>query len=73
VRTWNGDLIVRIMPSGPAGTHGSTFTLYDGTYLGWNGSALQVDSNPKPRSVEVRFPDGSVVVRQIDVGSSTIA
>jgi alpha-glucosidase (family GH31 glycosyl hydrolase) len=71
VRTWSGDLIVRVMPSGPAGARESSFTLYDGTRLYWNGSSLSVENNPKPRSIELRGPDGSVTVRQVD-GPSAI-
>jgi alpha-D-xyloside xylohydrolase len=73
VHTWTGDLIVRVVPSGPAGSHDSTFTLYDGTHLHWTGTALIVESNPKPRSIELRTPDGSVVVRQIDGPQAIIA
>jgi alpha-glucosidase (family GH31 glycosyl hydrolase) len=73
VRTWSGDLVVRVMPNGPGGPRGSTFTLYDGTRLAWNGSALVVDGNPKPRSIELRAPDGSVVVRQVDGAQATIS
>jgi alpha-glucosidase (family GH31 glycosyl hydrolase) len=72
VRTWNGDLIVRVMPSGPAGLRESSFTLYDGTRLYWNGSSLSVDNNPKPRNIELRAPDGSVAVRQVDGPSAVI-
>lgn len=73
VRTWTGDLIVRVMPNGRAGSPESSFTLYDGTRLHWNGSALTVDGNPTPRSIELRPPDGSVVVRQVDGARATIS
>jgi len=73
VRTWTGDLIVRVMPSGPAGTPDSSFVLYDGTVLHWNGTTLRVDNNPKPRSIELRTPDGASVVRQIDGSQATIS
>jgi alpha-D-xyloside xylohydrolase len=73
VTTWNGDLIVRVMPSGPAGSQESTFTLYDGTQLHWTGAGLEVASNPRPRSIELRTPDGRVVVQQVDTGSASIA
>ncbi len=72
VRTWSGDLIVRVMPSGPAGARDSNFTLYDGTRLQWNGAALSVANNPKPRSIEVRAPDGTVSVRQVDGAQAVI-
>jgi alpha-D-xyloside xylohydrolase len=73
VRTWAGDLVVRIMPSGPAGARESSFTLYDGTRLLWNGTQLQVDANPKPRSIELRKPDGSIVERQVDGQTAAIS
>jgi alpha-glucosidase (family GH31 glycosyl hydrolase) len=73
IRTWTGDLIVRVMPSGPAGVRESTFTLYDGTRLQWTGTQLIVDANPKPRTIELRMPDGSVVVRQVDGQSAVIS
>ena len=72
VRTWSGDLIVRVMPSGPAGVRESSFMLYDGTRLLWTGTALIVAGNPRPRSIELRMPDGSVVVRQVDGPRATI-
>src|SRR5439155_620775 len=72
VRTWSGDLIVRVMRSGTASARESSFTLYDGTRLHWNGTALMVDANPRPRSIELRAPDGSVVVRQLDGAQATI-
>ena len=34
--------------------------------LQWTGTQLVVDANPKPRSIELRMPDGSVVVAQVD-------
>jgi alpha-glucosidase (family GH31 glycosyl hydrolase) len=71
IRTWTGDLIVRVMPSGPTSTGDSTFTLYDGTRLRWTGTALEVDANPTPRTIELRPPDGSVVVRQV-IGPHTV-
>jgi alpha-glucosidase len=73
VTTWNGDLVVRVMPSGPAGSRESSFTLYDGTQFHWNGAALEITSNPKPRSIELRTPDGRVIVQPVDPGSATIA
>jgi hypothetical protein len=41
--------------------------------LQWQGGALQVDDNPKLRSVELRAPDGSILVRQVERGSSLIS
>jgi alpha-glucosidase (family GH31 glycosyl hydrolase) len=73
VHTWDGDLVVRVMPGGPAGSPAASFTLYDGTRLQWQGGALQVDDNPKLRSVELRAPDGSILVRQVERGSSLIS
>ena len=73
VTTWNGDLVVRVMPSGPAGSHESSFTLYDGTLLHWTGSALEVSSNPASRQIELRTPDGRVVVQQVSTPTATIA
>ena len=61
------------MPSGPAGSPNSSFTLYDGTRLDWNGSALVVSGNPRPRSIELRAPDGSVAIRQVDGALATIS
>jgi alpha-glucosidase (family GH31 glycosyl hydrolase) len=72
VRTWAGDLVVRVMPSGPAGSRESSFTLYDGTRLHWTGSALEVAANPQPRSIELRAPDGTVVFRQLDGPTAVI-
>ena len=73
VTTWNGDLIVRVMPTGPAGAHESTFSLYDGTQLHWTGSALEISANPTPRSIELRTPDGRVVIQQLTGTTATIA
>ena len=73
LRTWSGDLIVRVMPSGPAGSAPASFTLYDGTRLDWTGRALVVSENPRPRSIELRAPDGSVVVSQVDGPLATIS
>lgn len=73
VQTWTGDLIVRIMPSGPAGSRESSFTLYDGTRLQWNGRALLVTGNPKPRSIELRAPDGSVLIREMDDSQAIVS
>jgi alpha-glucosidase (family GH31 glycosyl hydrolase) len=73
VRTWTGDLIVRVMPSGPTGSRQSSFTLYDGTRLQWTGTQLVVDANPKPRSIELRMPDGSVVVAQVEGAHAVVS
>jgi alpha-glucosidase (family GH31 glycosyl hydrolase) len=73
VTVWNGDLVVRIFPTGPQGTAQSAFTLYDGTRLRWSDGALSIDGNARPRNIEVRFPDGSVVQRRVDAGQTTIA
>ncbi|MGI9145083.1 MAG: TIM-barrel domain-containing protein [Chloroflexota bacterium] len=73
VRTWTGDLIVRVMPSGAPQVRESSFTLYDGTRLDWTGDQLRVEANPTPRSIELRRPDGSVVVRDISATSGVIS
>jgi len=71
VRVYNGDLIVRVMPSSALAV--SSFTLADGTRLTWNGVVLQVDSNAQPRTVELRLPDGRNVQQRLEVGSSTVS
>jgi hypothetical protein len=58
VRVYTGDLVVRVMPGDPGP---SSFTLYDGTQLDWDGSALIVRDNAQPRSIELRA--GGNVVR----------
>lgn len=73
VKVWHGDLVLRVFPSGPLGSVESTFQLYDGTTLRWTGSTLEVQDNPAPRSIEVRFPDGSVSVRQVGPGRASLA
>jgi len=73
VTTWSGDLVVRVMPSGPAGASESTFTLYDGTHLRWTGTALEVSGNPTSRSIELRGPDGGVTVQQVTTATATIS
>ena len=73
VRTWSGDLVVRVMPSGPAGSREASFTLYDGTRLRWTGGSLEISGNPAPRTIELRTPDGRVIVQQIDGSFAVIA
>jgi len=73
VRTWSGDLVVRVMPSGPTGSRESTFMLYDGTRLRWTGAVLEIEANPSPRRIELRAPDGRVVARQLDGPSAVLA
>jgi alpha-D-xyloside xylohydrolase len=64
VRTYGGDLDVRIAPGG-AGP--SEFTLYDGTRLLWDGAAtLRVVANARPRTIQLRLPNGSQAVRHIE-------
>jgi alpha-glucosidase (family GH31 glycosyl hydrolase) len=70
--TWSGDLVIRIMPSGPTGSHDSSFTLYDGTRLHWNGSLLDIQGNPQTRTIELHTPDGQVKSQQVSAGASTI-
>ena len=71
VRVYNGDLIVRIMPSSTSVA--SSFTLADGTRLVWDGSLLRIEANAQPRNVELRLPDGRSVQQRVDTGSSTLA
>ena len=73
VRTWSGDLVIRVMPSGPTGSRESSFTLYDGTQLRWTGAALEVEANPGPRRIELRTPDGRVIAHQLDGPSAVLA
>jgi alpha-glucosidase (family GH31 glycosyl hydrolase)/uncharacterized membrane protein len=64
IRTYAGDLTVRITPGG---TGPSEFTLYDGTRLLWNGTtALRVVANAQPRTIELRLPSGNVVTQRIE-------
>jgi alpha-glucosidase (family GH31 glycosyl hydrolase) len=72
VRTYSGDLIVRIMPS-RTGAAGSNFTLADGTLLTWDGAALLVDRNARARTIELRLPDGSYQQQRVEIGSTVIA
>jgi alpha-D-xyloside xylohydrolase len=70
VRTWTGDLVVRIIPGGDGPAE---FTLYDGTRLAWDGATtLRVSANARPRSVELRSPDGTVVVERIRAADGEI-
>jgi alpha-glucosidase (family GH31 glycosyl hydrolase) len=73
VRTWAGDLVIRVMPSGTGAPQEASFTLYDGTLLHWTGSSLEVSANPTPRTIELRTPDGRVSVQYVTVPSATIA
>ena len=72
VPTWNGDLVIRVMPNGPSGSHDASFVLYDGTRLSWDGAKLQVESNPTPRTIELRKPNGDVVVQLVTGTDYTI-
>jgi alpha-glucosidase (family GH31 glycosyl hydrolase) len=64
IRTYSGDLVVRIAAGGRGP---STFTLYDGTQLSWDGAtALSVVANAQPRYIELRLPGGSVATQFID-------
>jgi alpha-glucosidase (family GH31 glycosyl hydrolase) len=73
LKTYAGDLVVRVMPSGPAGPREASFTLYDGTLLHWDGQQLAITNNPRARSVELRAPDGSIVQQQVDGATATLA
>jgi alpha-glucosidase (family GH31 glycosyl hydrolase) len=70
VRTYTGDLLIKIAPGAP---RVSTFTLYDGTLLDWSGSALEVRANAQPRTIELRLPDGRVVNRRVEGAEALIA
>jgi alpha-D-xyloside xylohydrolase len=70
VRTYAGDLVVRIMP-GP--TTPGDFTLYDGTRLAWDGAALSVSANAQPRTIDLRLPDGTAYTRRVDGASARLA
>jgi alpha-glucosidase (family GH31 glycosyl hydrolase) len=71
--TWTGDLVIKVMPSGPSGQRESTFTLYDGTHLRWTGAALEVSGNPSKRTIEVHTPDGTVTVQRVETSTATIS
>jgi alpha-glucosidase (family GH31 glycosyl hydrolase) len=73
ITTWSGDLVVQVMPSGPSGQQESTFTLYDGTHLRWNGNALEVSGNPSTRTIELHAPDGTVTTQRVETSTATIA
>jgi alpha-glucosidase (family GH31 glycosyl hydrolase) len=70
IRTYSGDLIVRIMPGAPSVP--PMFTLADGTVLTWTGAALQVERNPQPRTIELRLADGTNVQQRIDPGTAVL-
>jgi alpha-glucosidase (family GH31 glycosyl hydrolase) len=72
ITTWTGDLVIRVMPSGPTGARESDFTLYDGTRLHWTGTTLEVTGNAKPRTIELRTPDARTVVQQVTGRTATI-
>jgi alpha-glucosidase (family GH31 glycosyl hydrolase) len=72
LKTWTGDLVVRVMPTGPNGSGESSFTLYDGTRLDWDGTALRVTNNGTARSIELRTPDGRAVVQQVTGPAATL-
>jgi alpha-glucosidase (family GH31 glycosyl hydrolase)/uncharacterized membrane protein len=70
VRTWAGDLAVRLVRGG-AGP--AEFTLFDGTKLEWDGaSTLRLTANARPRTVVVRFPDGIEVAGRVEGPSGDI-
>jgi alpha-glucosidase len=55
ITSYGGDLVVRVWP----GSGGEpSFLLYDGTTLSWDGQTLHVTNNSRPRSIELRGPDG---------------
>jgi hypothetical protein len=62
VRTYSGDLIVRVFPGGGS----RDLTIYDGTRLHWDGQAtLRVAGNARPRVVTVISPSGTTVTSDI--------
>jgi hypothetical protein len=70
VRTYAGDLSVRITP-GP--TSPGAFSLYDGTRLSWDGSALSISANAQPRTIELRLPDGTSTSQRVDGASARLS
>src|SRR6266851_5292130 len=72
IRTWTGDLVIRVMPSGPVGQRESAFQLYDGTQLHWTGSALEITGNAISRNVELRTPDGRQIIQQVTGATATL-
>jgi alpha-glucosidase (family GH31 glycosyl hydrolase) len=70
VRTWAGDLVVRVLPGGSGA---ASFTLYDGARLDWDGTALRISSNPTPRSVQLRTPDGRSITQRVDGLTATLS
>jgi alpha-D-xyloside xylohydrolase len=74
VRTWNGDLVIRVMPSnGPAD---SSFRLYDGTGLAYRtdgrGAVLSVRGSPAARGLEIHLP-AEAPPAAVRIGDSTAA
>jgi alpha-D-xyloside xylohydrolase len=69
VRTYAHDLIVRIAPGGSSG---SSFTLYDGTELSWNGASLDLTRNAVPRSVTLRAPGKAEVTDRVEGSTAEI-
>ncbi len=66
VRGYTGDLVVRIMPGDPGAAAATEFALYDGTLLRWDGGTLRISDNGRPRSVELRLPDGTSLTRRVE-------
>jgi alpha-glucosidase (family GH31 glycosyl hydrolase) len=69
VRAYTGDLVVRIMPGQGAATD---FTLYDGTRLVWDGAGLDVSANARPRTIDLRLPNGVSVQQRVDGSSARL-
>jgi alpha-D-xyloside xylohydrolase len=70
IRTWSGDLVVRILPGGIAA---SEFTLYDGTSLAWDGATtLRIVGNARPRYITLQLADGSEFAQHIETASGEI-
>jgi alpha-D-xyloside xylohydrolase len=70
VKTYAGDLVVRLLAGG---SPPAEFVLYDGTRLAWDGRSLQVSDNARPRSVELDLPDGRSGTARIDGRTGAVA
>jgi alpha-glucosidase (family GH31 glycosyl hydrolase) len=70
IRSWSGDLVVRIIPGVPVP---SEFTLYDGTRLIWDGATtLRVLDNARPRHITLQLPAGGAIMQRVDESSGEI-
>jgi alpha-D-xyloside xylohydrolase len=70
LRTWSGDLVVRIAAGDAAP---SQFTLYDGTQLSWDGATtLRIVGNARPRHFTLRLPGGREARQRIEAATGEI-